>query len=78
MPVNLSIKNVPEHLAERLRERASHSHRSLQRELMVILQEAVTRPRRLSIEQVLQRVRNLELRTPSEAAAMVREDRDAR
>lgn len=78
MPVHLSIKNVPDPLAERLRERARHAHRSLQGELMAILQEAVSRPRRLTVEQVLGRVRALELRTPAEAAAMVRENRDDR
>jgi plasmid stability protein len=40
MPVNLSIKNVPDVLAERLRERAARAHRSLQGELKAILEEA--------------------------------------
>lgn len=42
MPVNLSVKNVPDGLAERLRERAASNHRSLQRELMSILEQAVS------------------------------------
>lgn len=37
MPVNLSIKNVPDELAERLRARAARNRRSLQAELMAIL-----------------------------------------
>lgn len=79
MTVNLSIKNVPDELAARLRQRAERSHRSLQGELMTILTEAVGRPsQRLSIEDVRRRVAELGLRTPSESAAMVREDRDAR
>jgi len=41
MGVNLSIKNVPEELARQLRERARRHHRSLQGELMAILEEAV-------------------------------------
>lgn len=40
MGVNLSIKGVPEALAERLRLRAARNHRSLQRELMAIVEEA--------------------------------------
>jgi plasmid stability protein len=40
MPVNLSIKNVPDALAEKLRARAERNHRSLQRELMAILERA--------------------------------------
>lgn len=42
MPVNLSIKNVPDVLAETLRARAERNHRSLQGELMHIIQTAVT------------------------------------
>ena len=41
MAVNLSIKGVPEALAEQLRARAERNHRSLQGELMAIVSEAV-------------------------------------
>ena len=41
MPVNVSIKGVPDELAARLRERAGANHRSLQGELMAILHEAM-------------------------------------
>jgi plasmid stability protein len=41
MPVNLSVKNVPDELAERLRRRAERNRRSLQRELISILESAV-------------------------------------
>ena len=44
MPVTLTIKQVPERLAAKLRERAAASHRSLQGELMAILEEAVSAP----------------------------------
>ena len=40
MSVSLSIKNVPEELAERLRRRAARNRRSLQRELLLILEQA--------------------------------------
>jgi plasmid stability protein len=40
MPVNLSVKNVPDDLAERLRRRAAANRRSLQRELLSILESA--------------------------------------
>jgi plasmid stability protein len=79
MSVNLSIKNVPDELANRLRERAEQSHRSLQGELMTILTEAIGRQtERWSVEEVRRRVGALGLQTPAEAASMVREDRDAR
>jgi len=78
MPVNLSIKNVPEELAERLRERAKRHHRSLQGELLAILEEAVLTPKRLTLEEAYQQVRRLRLKTEPEADRMIREDRDAR
>lgn len=39
---NLSIKDVPEAWAEGLRQRAARNHRSLQGELMAIIEQAVT------------------------------------
>lgn len=44
MTVNLSIKGVPEALAEQLRARAERHHRSLQGELMSIIEQAVQEP----------------------------------
>lgn len=44
MPVNLSIKNVPEAMAAKLRERAERNHRTLQGELMAILENAAIEP----------------------------------
>lgn len=40
MAINLSIKEVPDDVAERLRRRAARHHRSLQGELMAIVEEA--------------------------------------
>ena len=40
MPVNLSIKEVPDATADRLRARAERNHRSLQGELMAIIERA--------------------------------------
>lgn len=79
MAVNLSIKNVPEELAEQLRERAKRNHRSLQGELLAILEEAAMGvPKRLALKDAYLKVKELSLRTESEAVAMIREDRDAR
>ncbi len=44
MPVTLTIKQVPERIAARLRARAAASHRSLQGELMAILEQAAAQP----------------------------------
>ncbi len=40
MPVDFSVKRVPDAIARRLRERAERNHRSLQRELLCILEAA--------------------------------------
>jgi plasmid stability protein len=78
VPVNLSIKNAPDDLVQRLRERVARNHRSLQGELMAIIEEAGNaQPRRyLTPAEVLAEVRKLGLTTPGEAAAIIRADRD--
>lgn len=78
MPVNLSIKNAPDEIVRRLRERANRHHRSLQGELLAILEASVRFEERLSPDDLLAEVRRLGLRTPSESTAMIRADRDAR
>jgi plasmid stability protein len=78
MPVSLSIKNAPDEMVRRLKERAARHHRSLQGELMAILEDAAGTSERLTAAEVLARVRELGLSTPSEAAAMIRKDRDDR
>ncbi len=78
MPVNLSIKNAPDDVVQRPRERAERHHRSLQGELMAIIEAAVQETRPTSPAEILAEVRRRGLRTPSEAAAIVRADRDAR
>ena len=78
MAVNFSIKNVPDEIAEELRERAARNHRSLQGELMAIIEAAAGKESPLSPSEFLGGVRSLGLRTPAESRSMVREDRDAR
>jgi plasmid stability protein len=78
MPINLSIKNAPDDVVQRLRERAERHHRSLQGELMAIIEASVRDDRPATPAEILAEVRHLKLRTPSEAAAIVRADRDGR
>jgi antitoxin FitA len=77
MPVNLSIKNAPDDVVERLRERAARNHRSLQGELMAIIEEAVKPTRYQTVDEVVAEARKLGLRAPDETAAIVRADRDS-
>jgi plasmid stability protein len=76
MPVNLSIKNAPDRVVKRLKQRAKRNHRSLQGELLAIVEEAVASPpRKLTVREVLEKVRRLGLKTPSESVDMIRQDR---
>jgi len=76
--MNLSIKNVPDEVVQRLRQRAARRHRSLQGELLAIIEEAVRSQRELSPAELLAEVRRLGLRTPADSADIVRADRDRR
>ncbi|HEY1862754.1 MAG TPA: Arc family DNA-binding protein [Roseiarcus sp.] len=76
--MNLSIKNVPDEVVQRLRQRAARRHRSLQGELLAIIEEAVRSQRELSPAELLAEVRGLGLRTPADSADIVRADRDRR
>jgi plasmid stability protein len=78
MSVNMSIKAVPDDIIRRLRLRAERNHRSLQGEVMAILEDAVRPSSALAPDEVLVAVRRLRVATPSESAAMIREDRDGR
>jgi plasmid stability protein len=76
MPVDLSIKRVPDELAQRLRKRAAMNHRSLQGELMAMLEDHVIQEDRLTPAQLVDLNRALRFRTPSESVEMIRADRD--
>ena len=73
--VSLSIKEVPEEVARLLRRQAERNHRSLQGELLHILETAV-RPRPFKAEALAARIRALGLQTPAESVTIVRKDRD--
>ena len=108
MATTLTIRNVTDEVAQALRKRAQTHRRSLQRELLLIVERAASeepsapivaepvpayssvrarkasrvrgsaREGRLTLEELWQRARALGSTTPSESAAIVRSDRDAR
>lgn len=81
MPVNLSIKNAPDDVVAKLKERAKRNHRSLQGELMAIVQdaaEAVQPKQTLTPLQALAQMRALGVRTKDEVVQIIRQDRDRR
>lgn len=78
MGVTLSIKNASDEVVERLRQRAARNHRSLQGELMSIIEAAASETRPWTAQDVLGEVRALGVSSPSESAAILRADRDGR
>lgn len=78
MGVNLSIKDAPKDVVKRLKARAARHHRSLQGELMAILESVAIEESLLEPTAVVSEVRRLKLRTPAESAVMIREDRNGR
>jgi hypothetical protein len=77
MAVGLSIKDVPVEMADALRARARANHRSLQGELMAML-EAHVGARPFRARWLLDQARAAGLRSAPESADIVRADRDAR
>ena len=77
MPVSFSIKNVPDDVAERLRERAKRNHRSLQGELMAMLEEA-TQKKTLTVNELYERGEASGLKTESDSVQIIREMREDR
>jgi plasmid stability protein len=73
---DVSVKNVPDDVMEKLRNRAKRHHRSLQGELMAILEEA-TSPTSISVDQVESRLKDLRFTTGDDSASWLRELRDA-
>jgi antitoxin FitA len=76
MPVNLSIKNVPDEVARGLRNRAARNGRSLNQELLDILRQAAKDQPDVSIDTLLA---NVERKKPAleETTSKVLAARDA-
>jgi plasmid stability protein len=74
--VTLSVKNVPADLAKRLKERAARNNRSLQGELLEILDDA---GRYLTLDDIAEIAKKLGIKSDrNESTQIIREDRDAR
>ena len=77
MAVTLTVKNVPDDMLERLRVRAKRNHRSLQGELMSII-EAATGEQMLTLLEADLQLKALGVKTRGDSTHLVREMRDAR
>ena len=80
MGVALSIKDVPDRLARALKERAARNHRSIQGELMYILEQAVDEEERpFDMAGLLKELDKHKIpRTKNESTAIIRKLRDSR
>lgn len=78
MPVTLSIKNAPDDVVSNLRRRAQRNRRSLQGELLAIVEAAAREEQPAGVAAVLAHVRALGLATPADGVAIVRAARDGR
>jgi plasmid stability protein len=75
--VNLSIKRVPDRLVAQLRRRVAAHHRSLQGELLNVLEEAVS-PKRRTISEVRAELLRLGVKTDDDSSGIIRKERDGR
>jgi plasmid stability protein len=78
MPVSLSIKNVPDDVARRLRERAARNRRSLQSELLVIVEAAAGEEECVTVDGLLSSGQRRGLTPADEATTIIRASRDGR
>ena len=79
MPTSLSIKNAPDEVVKRLKERATRHHRSLQGELMAIIEAAAYADEGyLTPREVLAHVRAAGISTPSDSVRIIRASREGR
>jgi len=78
MAVSLSIKNVPDEIVERLRARAARNRRSLQGELLALVERAAEEVPTISARDVYARIKQLNLPEGDRAVDIIRELRDGR
>lgn len=78
MPVNFSIKNVPDETAALFRRRAAANHRSVQGELLALVEAAAQAApmRKLTVTEIVERARARGFTTPGSSVEFIREDRD--
>ena len=76
MPVNLSIKNVPDEVVAGLRNRAANNQRPFQAELLEILRAAAKDQAEVTIDGLLERAQRRKLAF-DETASKVRAAQDA-
>ena len=76
---SLTLKNIPQEKLKKLKLKAQEHHRSLQGEMMSLIDDALKVSRTvLSPAEAYARAKALGLGGPNKSVRMIREDRDAR
>lgn len=70
--------DIPQHLAERLKEQANGNHRSIESELRALLESSSPDGRKFTADEVYFMGKEMGLKTGDESTRWIREDRDAR
>jgi plasmid stability protein len=79
VPVSLSIKNVPDEVVEKLRVRAQRNRRSLQGELLEVIEKAADETPVLTIQEIYERAKARGLSSKAgESVRIIRKMRDDR
>ena len=78
MPTKVSIKNVLNCVSAGLRMRVAKYHRWLKGNALALIESSMDTSSRLTPSQALSHVRHVGLKTPREAASIIRQARDAR
>jgi plasmid stability protein len=74
---SLSVKNVSDETLKLLRARADRNHRSLQQELLAIVEAAAFADSELTVDDLAQYVSDIGLSTSADLSLWIRELRDA-
>ena len=73
MAVTITLKNIPENLYQKLKERAAFNHRSINREMIAIMQDTLN-PSPIDPSDFLSRAR--ELRAQTSKVGLVQDEID--
>jgi plasmid stability protein len=76
MPVTLSIEGVPDRLVEALRRRAAEHNRTVEEEVVGILEDTLPEDGTITPGELLAEVQAMGLRSPADSVEIIREDRD--
>lgn len=74
----LTIENISDDLVDRLRKRAELHSRSMQSEVIAILDQSLRTGRKLSLGEFRQRLDELDFQTGDDSTRWIRELRDSR